>query len=78
MKKTWLDAMRGAIARYTVRHGTREFDRQGLITEELNQIIEETGSRGKTPDQTLSRVLQDLRDSGEITFLDDEGNYRLN
>lgn len=54
------------------------FTRQRLITEELESIIQDTNSKGRTLDQTLSRVLQDLRDEGFLTFMDNEGLFRLN
>ncbi|WP_240504421.1 HNH endonuclease [Tsuneonella mangrovi] len=52
------------------------FTRQQMIDEELGRIVNETGSRGATPDMTLSRELQQLRDKGGIEFLG-AGNYRL-
>jgi hypothetical protein len=50
--------------------------RQDFITEELPRIISATGSTGRTPHQTLSRVLQELRDEGLVEFLGN-GNYFL-
>jgi len=47
-----------------------------MIDQELDRIIRETGSRGATPDMTLSRVLQQLRDRGDIQFVS-PGHYRL-
>lgn len=47
-----------------------------MLSQELDRIVRETGSRGATPDMTLSRELQQLRDRGEIEFLGG-GNYRL-
>ncbi len=38
--------------------------------------MRETGSRGATPEMTLSRELQQLRDKGQIAF-DGPGQYRL-
>jgi len=38
------------------------FTRRQLIDSEIKQIVAETASAGETPDQTLSRVLQELRD----------------
>lgn len=73
----WQTAVLNAIKRLCRRHNTSVFTRQMLIDEELNGIIEETGSRGATPDQTMSRVLQELRQQGYIDFLDNQGTYRL-
>ncbi len=50
--------------------------RAELIDTELPRIISEVGSEGATPAQTLSRVLQELRDAGVIIF-DGQGRYRL-
>jgi len=47
-----------------------------MIEEELDRIVRETGSRGATPEMTLSRELQELRDRGDIEFLG-SGHYRL-
>jgi putative restriction endonuclease len=52
------------------------FSRQQILDEELNQIIIETKSAGKTPTQTLSRVLQELRDDKKIS-MNSFGRYRL-
>lgn len=72
----WSEAVEIAVRRLAARHGTNEFTRQQMIEEELNRIISETGSRGATPEMTLSRELQQLRDRGEIAFTT-PGNYRL-
>jgi hypothetical protein len=40
--------------------------RKHFIEQELPQIISSTGSEGLTPQQTLSRVLQELRDDGLV------------
>jgi hypothetical protein len=53
------------------------FDRQFIIENCLQQISAEVSSDGSTPDQTLSRVLQELRNSGCIEFVDNNGTYRL-
>lgn len=47
-----------------------------MIDEELGRIVRETGSRGATPEMTLSRELQQLRDRGVIDFMK-SGHYRL-
>jgi len=75
MQREWRDAVREAVRRVSDRNGSNFFTRQELITTELDQIFQETASEGCTPDQTLSRVLQDLRDLGEIEFLG-RGKYR--
>ena len=73
----WREAVLEAIVRYTSRHGTRTFTRRGLLDEELDRIKLDTATEGATPDQTMSRVLQELRDEEIIDFLDDQGSYLL-
>ena len=76
-KKTWPIAVMEAIERVCSRRQSKIFDRRTLIEEELGQIIRDTGTKGATPRQTLSRVLQQLRDQGDIKFLDGRGTYQL-
>jgi len=52
------------------------FTRQDLIEHSLESIVARTGSQGQTPQQTLSRVLQELRDAGRLRFLG-SGKYLL-
>jgi predicted restriction endonuclease len=74
-RQSWTQAVTEAIYRYSLRHGTQHIERQRLIAEELPVIIEAVGSRGKTPHQTLSRELQQLRGS-LLAFLGN-GHYQL-
>lgn len=53
------------------------FTRQNLIEHELAKIIADVDSKGETPEQTLSRVLQELKSAGVIDFVDNRGTYRL-
>ena len=71
----WSKAVELAVARIGARAGGA-FTLQELTREELAAIIRETGSRGATPEATLRRELQQLRDRGGIEFLG-SGNYRL-
>ena len=71
---TWKMAVLNALHRYTTRHHTNVITRQALIDAELDAIIRETGAAGVTPAQTLSRVLQELRDEGVLYFFGN-GNY---
>jgi hypothetical protein len=73
---TWQDNVVRAIQRLTSQTGSLLFTRQKLIGSEINQIIKEAGSSGETPEQTLSRILQGLRDQGIIKF-ESSGVYRL-
>lgn len=76
MALTWRQAVVKAIMRLTKRHNTRKITRQQLIDEELNQIIIETNSQGITPSQTLSRILQELRNE-DFLYFDKNGVYVL-
>jgi hypothetical protein len=71
----WRDAVWAAVRREAGRHGGA-FTRQQLIDNELDWIRRQTGSVGRTPEQTLSRELQELRESGLLLF-DGNGRYRL-
>src|SRR5262249_55499720 len=66
--RAWSDVVLDAIRRVAGRQRHALVTRQALIEEELARIVSETGSHGSTPHQTLSRVLQDLRDRGIIAF----------
>lgn len=77
MQKSWKLAVLNALIRYTHHRGTPTFSRRDLVETELGQIVAETGSAGQTPEQTLSRVLQELRDDGLVEFVDYKGTYRL-
>lgn len=52
------------------------FTRQEFLARRLPGILEATRSKGLTPDQTTSRVLQELRDAGALVFLGG-GRYAL-
>ena len=72
----WRDAVIAGLHRFSQRHGTRLVTRQGLIAEELPEIVSDTSAKGPTPDQTLSRVLQELQDE-KILFFSSRGAYLL-
>ena len=73
----WKRAILAAISRYASRHRTVLIERKRFLTEELLEIVKETRSRGATPWQTASRVLQELRDEGFLYF-SKSGVYALN
>jgi hypothetical protein len=60
MRKSWRDAVWEAVKRQSLKNAA--ITRQQLIDRELDSIKKEVDSEGATPAQTLSRVLQDLRD----------------
>ena len=61
MLTRWQGAALDGIRRYARRHQTRLIERAKLIAEELPEIVENAGAAAKRDDQTLSRVLQELR-----------------
>lgn len=73
---SWREAVEAAVRRQAARSGDGSFTRAGLIEEELDQIVADTDSKGATPQQTLSRELQEMRAAGLIAFVDDRGGYR--
>jgi len=73
---SWRDSVLAALDRFAARHGSRNVDRQLFLREELAQISAEVQTQGKTPHQTASRVLQELRDEGVIEFIS-SGSYLL-
>lgn len=77
MRKTWKVAVLEALIRYRLKNNTKIIARRDLIETELPNIVQATGSTGITPEQTLSRVLQELRDDGFVAFVDDQGTYEL-
>ena len=52
------------------------FSRKSLMLNHLDSITTQTNSRAKTPHQSLSRVLQELRDYGFVKFISN-GQYQL-
>jgi len=74
MRKTWRDAVWEAVQRQSFENAA--FTRQRLIDRELDTIVKDVGSEGATPAQTLSRILQELRDESVLIF-DGGGCYRL-
>lgn len=75
--RDWSEVVEEAVRRHVDSTGDPVFTRRELIDAELDRIVSETGSHGATPEMTLSRELQQLRDAGVIEFVDDHGTYRL-
>ncbi len=73
--KAWRDAVIDGINRLTKHKNSYFFSRQEIISQELDLIVRETESEGETPSQTLSRILQELRNDNLIDFIDNQGNY---
>lgn len=76
MSIDWKTAVRSALWKYSDRHATIQIDRTNFLSEEQENIVRLTGSTGKTPGQTISRVLQELRDDGDL-FFSNSGRYAL-
>ncbi len=72
---TWRESVIEGIRRLVNRKSSVLFTRQEILSEEIDRIAEEAGSDGETPGQTLSKILQELRDEGLLTFIDNQGNY---
>lgn len=72
----WRDVVRRELYRYREQTGQDVVERQALLEQAL-PILEREFPDANTPEQTLSRVLQELRDRDELTFLDYPGVYRL-
>lgn len=60
----WQAAVLTALQQYSSRHNTKLIARSQLIAEELPAIAADVGSRGATPNYTLSRILQEFRRMG--------------
>ena len=72
---TWTESTIKAIQDLTARNRRPTFSRQELISQELDNITSRLSvTVGKTPAQTLSRELQNIRDSGLLCFLS-KGEY---
>jgi hypothetical protein len=74
---TWKEAVEAAVRRQASKAKNGIFTRQELLDNERDRILSDCGGGGDTPNQTISRVLQELRDEGTIAFLDDHGTYQL-
>lgn len=72
----WPTAVLEAVKRCASLSENGVFTRQALINNELERIVNETKSIGLTPEQTLSRELQELADAGKIVFVNNRGTYR--
>lgn len=74
---TWRQAVEKAVRQLVLEKGAASFSRQELIQCQLAKIVADVQAQGETPAQTLSRVLQELRDEGIIAFEGEKGDYRF-
>ena len=72
----WKDAVLEALHAYSDRRRTAVIERSILLAEELPNITLRTESKGTTPDKTLNRILQELRNERVVEFLS-RGRYLL-
>lgn len=77
-RASWREAVYAAILRLVNNKPAAHFTRKSIIEQELATIAAEVESKGETPEQTLSRVLQELKSAGIIDFVDNHGMYRFN
>ena len=75
IKKSWKESLLSACI--LEADSQLFFTNKNLIKNRLPKIIEETGCKGKTPQNTMSRILQELRDDNLIQFIK-PGIYKLN
>lgn len=74
---TWREAVEAAVRRQAAKDQGAVFTRQDLLASEQDRIQADCGGGGETPEQTISRCLQELEDGGIIRFLDQKGTYQL-
>lgn len=72
----WKEAVLWAIKDCAQQKGESIFTRKELVNNYRSWMIEMTQSTGSTPEQTISRELQELIEVGVIEFVS-RGNYRL-
>lgn len=68
MQTTWRQSVLDGLHRYTLRNHTSKVERRPFLEQELASMSAAVESVGKTPAQTVSRVLQELRDDGALFF----------
>jgi hypothetical protein len=73
----WREAVEAAVRRQAAKDSSGVFTRQDLLAAEQRRIQSECGGGGETPEQTISRCLQELEDNGVIRFIDGQGTYQL-
>ena len=67
---SWQKAALAGLNRYAARNETKLIRRSQLIAEEMDNIVDSVKSKGSTPSQTLSRVLQELRQMGILNHVE--------
>lgn len=72
---TWRQSVAAAINRLLSQPPRSTFTLQELKRGQLKQMVVDTASEGRTPGNTLERVLQEMRDDEQIKFVK-PGEYR--
>jgi len=73
---SWRRAVLDALGRYCGRHQSQDVYRHRILQEELDEMVSQTQSRGRTPEMTFNRVMQELRDEGLVEFVNNNGHYK--
>lgn len=72
----WTRSVYLAIKRILKDRDSKDFTRKELMAKELENIMEETGCAGKTPEKTLTLTLQRLTEE-ETIIKTGRGKYRF-
>ena len=72
---TWREEVLHQIRILTQEKKELHFTRQEFITKRLSFVENALNVKGETPSQTLSRVLQELRDENILEFVNNNGMY---
>lgn len=73
--KGWQELLLGCIKKHCDQSGTRFFSFQDML--QFLSVFTKAFPNNNTPESTLARQLQILRDKGIIKFIDNKGNYEL-
>jgi hypothetical protein len=73
---TWKDFIRGLVLDFCNQRGNRTFT-LGEFKAARREHIQGFSTRARTPLNTTRRILQELRDEGFLSFVDNSGTYTL-
>ncbi len=71
---TWKDFIRGLVLDFCNQRGNRTFT-LGEFKTARGEHIQGFSARARTPLNTTRRILQELRDEGFLSFVDNSGTY---
>ncbi|WP_435361335.1 HNH endonuclease [Haloarchaeobius sp. DFWS5] len=72
----WRRVVRGELRRYQEQTGSPVLSRQEFLEQAL-PVFEQAFPNNNTPGQKFSQIMQQLRDSDEVSFEDYAGTYRI-